>query len=110
MFDDLPVSYSVYHVTIDEQSGKIDAVLFYVNKMLTKYLGVPAEKLLGRSSRELYPSIGEEWYRVLASAAFDGEQQDGCFINPADGQKFKFTVQQIIYPGYCAVTYVEIPE
>ena len=110
LFDDLPVSYSVYHVTRAEHSGEIDAVIFYVNKMYVEYGGKPVDEVIGHSVRELYPSIGADWFDKVSRAAFDGEPVDGNFMDAVGGKRFKFTARQILYPGYCAVTYLEIPD
>lgn len=108
LFDDLPISYSVYHVTHAEHSGLDDAVIFYVNHKYEEYGNLPEKMVLGRSVRELYPFIGEEWFQTIRRAAFDGETVEGDITNEADGKRFHFTAHQIIYPGYCAITYQEI--
>ncbi|MBR2547888.1 MAG: EAL domain-containing protein [Eubacterium sp.] len=110
LFDDLPLSYSVYRVTRAEHSGRIDAVIFYVNKKYAEYGGKTADEVIGHSVRELYPSIEEDWFDKVSRAAFDGEPVDGDFMYAVGGKRFKFTARQILYPGYCAVTYLEIPE
>jgi len=107
LFDDLPISYSVYHVTHAEHSGQYDAVIFYVNRKYEEYGGHAAKEVLGHSVRELYPFIGEEWFDNVRRAAMDGEAVEGELVNTPDGKCFQFTARQIIYPGYCAVTYLE---
>ena len=110
LFDDLPLSYSVYHVTHAEHSGLYDAVIFYVNHKYEEYGGVPAKKVLGHSVRELYPDVGEEWFQLVRRAALGGENVESDYLNPADGKRYRITARQIIYPGYCAITYQELPE
>jgi diguanylate cyclase (GGDEF)-like protein len=108
LFDDLPLSYSVYHVTYAEHSGLYDAVIFYVNHKYEEYGGQPAKAVLGHSVRELYPFIGEEWFETVKRAAMDGESVEGELVNAPGGKRFRFTARQIIYPGYCAITYQEL--
>lgn len=108
LFDDLPISYSAYHVTHSDHTGTDDAVIFYVNHKFEEFGGVPAAKILGHSVRELYPHIGEEWFREIKRAALDGETVEGEMTNALDGERYHYTVRQIIYPGYCAVTYQKI--
>ena len=108
LFDDLPLSYSVYHVTYAEHSGHYDAVIFYVNHKYEEYGGHPAKAVLGHSVRELYPFIGEDWFRAIKRAAMDGESVEGEITNSPDGKRFHYTARQIIYPGYCAITYQEL--
>lgn len=107
LFDDLPVSYSVYHVTRCEHGRKNDAVIFYVNHKFEEFGGITADKVVGHSVRELYPFIDEEWFRAIRSAALDGEKVDGHYVDPLTGKHYRFMVRQIIYPGYCSVTYQE---
>ena len=107
LFDDLPLSYSVYHVTYAEHSGQYDAVIFYVNHKYEELGGRQAKEILGHSVRELYPFIEESWFQTVKRAALDGETAEGEFTDALSGVRFHFTARQIIYPGYCALTYVE---
>jgi diguanylate cyclase (GGDEF)-like protein len=107
LFDDLPLSYSVYHITHAEHSGLYDAVIFYVNHKYEELGELPAKAVLGHSVRELYPYIGEEWFECVRRAALDGETVEGDMVDAASGRTFRFAARQIIYPGYCAVTYTE---
>jgi diguanylate cyclase (GGDEF)-like protein len=105
LFDDLPLSYSVYHVTYAEHSGLYDAVIFYVNHKFEELGGHTAKEVLGHSVREIYPHIGETWIDNVKRAAIYGETVECDYDDPHTGRRFKFSAQQIIYPGYCAVTY-----
>lgn len=110
MFDDLPVPYAVFHVTNTERSGRYDAVFFYVNKKYEEFAKLPAKAMLGHTVREVFPFLGNDWYQDVKSAALDGTIVEGEFDNPLSGKHFRFTARQIIYPGYCAITCVEVPE
>ena len=107
LFDDLPISYSVYHVAYSEQNQYYDAVIFYVNHKYEEFGGRPAKEVIGHSVRELYPYVNEEWFEKIKRAALDGEIINDYFVDVLTGKRFRFTVHQIIYPGYCAVTYIE---
>ena len=107
LFDDLPLPYSVYHVTQSEHSGQYDAVFFYVNRKYEEFATLPAKSLLGHTVREIFPFLGDDWYQDVKSAALDGKIVEGEFDNPISGKHFRFTARQIIYPGYCAITCVE---
>ena len=109
MFDDLPVPYAVFHVTHAKHSGRDDAVFFYVNHKFEEFFGHPANALLGRTVREVFPFLGDEWHQDIKSAALDGKIVEGEFDNPLNRKHFRFTARQIIYPGYCAITGVEMP-
>ncbi|MBR2529053.1 MAG: EAL domain-containing protein [Blautia sp.] len=110
MFDDLPVPYAVFHVTYAENSGRYDAVFFYVNHQYENLFGHEAKELLGHTVREVFPFLGDEWYQDVKSAALDGKIVEGEFDHPLNGRHFRFTARQIIYPGYCAITSVEMPK
>ena len=109
MLDDLPVPYSVFHVTYAEHSGRYDAVFIYVNRKYEEYTKIPAKEMLGRTVREVFPFLGDEWYLYIKRAALDGEVVETDSKAPLNGKQFRFTLRQIIYPGYCAVTCVDVP-
>ena len=109
LFDDLPVIYSVYHVTHAEHSGQYDAVFFYVNRKYEDFARLPAKALVGHTVRDIFPFFGEDWYFDVKSAALDGKIVEGEFDGPLKEQRFRFTARQILYPGYCAITCTELP-
>ena len=108
MFDNLPVIYAVYHVTADAEGNADDAVLFYVNRKFEKDDGRSASELLGHSIRELYPSVGDAWFADIARAALNGETLEGELPSPRTGEGCRYTAEQVICPGYCAVTYLYV--
>ena len=105
--DDLPVSYSVYHVTHAEHSRLYDARIVYVNHKYVELGGLPAEAVLGHRVRELYPHIGENWYMNVKSAACDGTPVEYDYIDELSGKRYHFSARRIFRADYCAVTYVE---
>ncbi|MDO4806477.1 MAG: transporter substrate-binding domain-containing protein, partial [Coriobacteriales bacterium] len=106
LFDDLPLSYSVYHVTHAEHSELYDAKIIYVNHRFEQLGGLPAEAVLGYSVRELYPHIGEEWFQNVSRAAIDGEKVELDYVDPLSGKTYRYMACQVMCPGYCAVTYL----
>ena len=105
--DDLPISYSVYHVTHAEHSKLYDAQIVYVNHKYEELGGLPAEAVLGHRVRELYPHIGENWYMNVKSAACDGTPVEYDYIDELSGKRYHFSARRIFRADYCAVTYVE---
>jgi CheY-like chemotaxis protein len=65
--------------------------------------------MLGNTVRDVFPFLGEDWYKDVKSAALDGEVVEGEFDIPAIGKHYQFTARQILYPGYCAITCMETP-
>ncbi len=108
-FDDLPVPYTVFHVTYSKETGQYDVVFFYVNSKYEEFAELPAKAMLGHTVRELFPYLGDDWYYDVKSAALDGKLVEGEFDSPLSGKHYRFTARQIIYPGYCAITCVETP-
>ena len=105
--DDLPVSYSVYHVIHAEHSKLYDAVIIYVNHKYEELGGLPAKAVLGRRVRELYPHIEENWYLNVKSAACDGMPVEYDYVDELSGKRYHFSARQIVQADYCAITYVE---
>ena len=110
LFDDLPVPYAVFHVTRGKHSGLHDAVFFYVNHKYEEFADQPARALLGHTVREVFPFLADDWYRDVCRAALDGEVVEGEFDVAQIRKHYRFTARQIIHPGYCAVTSVEMPK
>ena len=106
LFDDVPISYSVYHVTRAEHSELYDAQIIYVNHKYEEYGGLPASAVIGHSVRQLYPHIEESWFQDAGRAAMDGVRVEHDYVDTLSGRKFHHTVSQIIGPGYCAATYI----
>ena len=66
--------------------------------------------LLGRSTRELFPTLEESWYEKARQAALDGETfVDRMYYAPT-GRSYIMTVSQVIHAGYCCITYQEIED
>lgn len=107
LFDDLPLSYSVYHVTHAEHSELYDAEIIYANRRFEELGGLPAESVMGRRVRELYPYIGEAWFQNAKRAALDGETVEHEYDDPLSGKSFHLIAQQVVCPSYCAITYLE---
>ncbi|MBR3224907.1 MAG: transporter substrate-binding domain-containing protein [Atopobiaceae bacterium] len=105
LFDDLPISYSVYRVTHTEHSELYDAEFIYVNNMFLKLGGVSSQEVIGHHVRELYPYIEEDWFQSVRRAAYEGENIDTDYTDPLSGKSFHLMITPVIAPGYCAVTY-----
>ena len=107
-YDDLPISYAVYKVIKDKSGKVIDSVLFYVNHKFEERSGKKAVELLGRTTRELFPTLGEDWYEKAERAAEKGETViDGMYFEPTK-KRYYMTVSPVIRTGYCCFTYQEI--
>ncbi len=108
LFDDLPFSYSVYHVAHDEHSELYNAEIIYANEKFSQLGGLPVDALVGRRMRELYPHLKEGWYQDAKRAAIDGEVVERDHVDSLSGKELRYTFQQVISSGYCAVTNLEV--
>jgi hypothetical protein len=108
LFAKLPVSFCVYYVTHPKDGGADNAVFYYVNLKFEEEFGFSAKSILGRSVREVYPNVGEEWIRNIKRAALNDENIEGMVKNSPNGKRYRYTASQIIYPGYCTVTFQEV--
>ena len=108
LFDDLPISYSVYHVIHSEHSELYDAEIIYVNHKYEEYGRCSATSVIGQRVRTLYPYIEESWFQNVKRAAINGETVENDFTDIVSGDNFRLSVRQILSPGYCAVTYMKI--
>jgi EAL domain-containing protein (putative c-di-GMP-specific phosphodiesterase class I)/PAS domain-containing protein len=108
LFDDLPVGYCVFRVTYSEKTGLYDVVFFYLNHKYEEVIGLPAKELLGYTVRERFPFLGGDWYDNIKICAFEGKIIEGDFINPFTNKRFRYFGRQIIYPGYCCITCMDV--
>ncbi|MDO4798572.1 MAG: EAL domain-containing protein [Coriobacteriales bacterium] len=108
LYDNLPIAYAVYKVVKDDASGECDARIFYVNHAFEARCGTNASELLGKSVREEFPTMDEQWYDWAQRAAFNGEiiVEKLCYV-PLQ-TTYSITVSQVIHSGYCCFTYQEI--
>ncbi|MBO7674621.1 MAG: transporter substrate-binding domain-containing protein [Atopobiaceae bacterium] len=105
--DDLPISYSVYQVIQSEHSALCDAVLIYANRLFFTYGQLKDEEVVGHHVRELFPYIGEEWYKNVSKVAFEGEGVEYDYTDPLSGKRYHAAMQQVLGHGYCTITYSE---
>lgn len=110
VYDDLPITYSVYEVLVNKENQVYDAVVFYVNHKFEQRCGMTAEQLLGRRTRELFPLLDEEWYEKAQRAALLGETVFGRMYYEPTGKHYYMTASQVIHSGYCCFTYQETDE
>ena len=103
--DDMPISYSVYHVTHIEHSELYDAEIVYLNHAFEVAGKLPIENAVGHHVRELFPYVEEEWFHIAKRAAIDGERVEHDYVDPLRGESFRLTAWQVKLPGYCAFTY-----
>ena len=108
LYDDLPIAYAVYRVLTDEEDRVKDAVLFYVNHLFERNAGREAREMLGHTTRELFPELGEDWYLKAARAALQGETVTESMAYAGTGMRYYLTASQVIRPGYCCFTYQEL--
>ncbi len=108
LYDDLPLSYSVYHVELDETGAVREAVLFYINHAFERGLGMDSSQVLGMGARELFPKLDERWFDMARRAAYEGEIISDRFYFEPNGVTYIMTVSQVIHSGYCCFTYQEL--
>ena len=110
LYDDLPISYSVYKVLVNEKNQVYDAVIFYVNRMFERESGKSASEILGRSTRDIFPALPEVWYQDAQKAALSGETTIGKMYYAPTGKTYYMTVSQVIHSGYCCFTFQKMDE
>ena len=95
-------------IRADEDGKVCDTIVFYVNHKFEDGVGKKASELLGRRTRELFPSLGEDWYEKVGRAALRGETVIGTLYFAPNGKTYYMTANQVIHPGYFSVTYQEV--
>ena len=105
VYDNLPIAYAVYKVLLDDEGNARDATMFYVNREFERRSEMTSAEMLGKGTRELFPSMEPDWYDKVKRAAFFGEViTDKLFFEPT-GRTYYMTMSQVIHSGYCCCTY-----
>jgi PAS domain S-box-containing protein len=108
LYDNLPISYVVFRVLTDEHGQVTDARIFYVNHTYEKRAGMTSAELLGKRTRELFPTLEESWYDTARRAAIEGENVVERMSFEPTGKTYAMTASQVIHEGYCCFTFTEL--
>ena len=108
LYDNLPIAYAVYKVIKEDEQSECDASIFYVNHAFEKRDGKMASELLGKHTREIYPTLDEQWYDWAQRAAFGGEIIVEKMHYGKLDTTYAITVSQVIHSGYCCFTYQKV--
>ena len=106
MYDQLPLSFAVYHLKTDPETGELQAEFFYVNNRFAHEQNKTPDQIIGRSTKEVFPTLEQEWYDMAQRAAFLSEEvvAENVYIDCMKTHYY-VTASQIIRPGYCVFTY-----
>ena len=105
VYEELPLSFSVYQYRPAEEGREADAVLLYANRRFARMVHMKHEAMLGHTVRELFPVLEAWWFEVARAAALEGKESEGLLYYPLSDVDFHYAVCQIIGPGFCAFTY-----
>jgi diguanylate cyclase (GGDEF)-like protein len=105
MYDSLPLLVSVYKVVVDDDGRVTDAEVIYVNRCFENELDIKAVDALGKTTRNLFPQLPEDWYDKVQHAAVLGESIRTVYLNEQSGVRYHMTMSQVVHPGFCCVTY-----
>ncbi|MBP5265793.1 MAG: sensor domain-containing diguanylate cyclase [Lachnospiraceae bacterium] len=65
----LPIAYSVFEVLVDEDRNILDVICLYANKLMSVFMKMPIEELIGCSLLDDQP-MGRKWLKTLYEAAY----------------------------------------
>ena len=105
LYDNLPVMMSVYKAIMDDQDKVADAEVIYINHCFENEWDIKASGVLGKTARELFPELSEDWYEKAQRAAVLGESVRAVYFNEPTKNRYHMTMSQILHPGYFCVTY-----
>jgi len=73
LFDSMSSGFAVHEMVTDEQGQGIDYRFLRVNPAFERLTGLSAENVIGRTVREVLPSIDQSWIERYARVALSGE-------------------------------------
>ena len=105
-YDDLPIPFAVFRVVTDEEGLVRDAIVFYANHSYELSCGKDVSELLGHGTRELFPTMDENWYDAAGRAALGGESVVSQFYLGPEHNLYHITASPVIHTGYCCFTFL----
>jgi len=80
----------VVHEGIFDETGRfVDFRILYVNRAYERVVGVQREAILGKTARELWPGMEEEWFRYHAAVATTGVPQTFELYHTPTGRYYR---------------------
>ena len=76
LFQGIPSGFALHEVIIDENDNVVDYRFLDVNPAFEKLVGVNAADIIGRTEKELQPTIEPEWIETYGRVAMLGESTE----------------------------------
>jgi len=73
LFDNMTSAFAVHEMIYDEQNNPIDYRFIQVNAGFEDIVGIPAEKAIGHTVKELLPATEEYWIKTYAQVVATGK-------------------------------------
>ncbi len=100
-YDCSPFAFSVIKVTLDENSGEPQNIIFeYVNDALSQLEGCKKEEMLGKSFYTVFENADKKWLKLYGRVAWGGSPATMVEYSPEICKHLKVQCYQIA-EGYC---------
>ena len=111
LYGDVPVSYSVFRVMVDEESGEvIDVVIVYANDMYCNWVGKDRKDILGKSYLEVFPKASRKWLSYCQRAVVFGEAFRDVIYSPSIDKLLVVNMAPASVEGCCSCSCTVIDE
>ncbi len=109
LFENMTSAFAVHEMIYDEQNNPIDYRFIRVNPAFEDIVGIPAEKTIGHTVKELLPATEEYWIKTYAQVVATGEPITFENYSQALDKHFDVRVFRPV-PNQFAVVFQDITE
>jgi PAS domain S-box-containing protein len=89
LFESMDEGFATCEVIYDERGRPIDVLNLMVNPAFGRLIGIPAEKVMGRTAREVIPDIEPHWIETAARIVQTGRSERICDRVSGVGKTFE---------------------
>ena len=111
LFDSIDEGFCVVQMVFDDEGGATDYVFIEANPAFIKHTGLPGDAV-GRSAREMLPTLEEHWFQIYGRVALTGESSRFESGSEAMGRWFDVFAFRVDEPEQhrVAILFVDVTE
>ena len=73
LFEEMNSGFAFHKIILDKKNKPVDFVFLKVNKEYELQTGLSSDDILGRTAKEIFPTLEEKWIQKLGTVAIKGK-------------------------------------
>jgi hypothetical protein len=111
VYGDVPVSYAVFRVVVDDKSGEVsDVVIVFANDMYCDWIEKDRKDIVGKSYLEVFPNASRKWLSYCQRAVASGEVVRDVIYSPSIDKLLVMNMAPTSVEGCCSCSCAVIDE